>query len=102
VRPGKDHARQTVATRRRGRRCTRARAGRRHARREVAPARPHPTGLRVTAVTHDSVTLAWNPSTDNVGVRSNSLWGECLSGVRSVTAPQRSTAPATARRSSPP
>ena len=47
-----------------------------------------PTGLRVTAVTQTSVSLAWNPSTDNVGVRSYSLWGEGLSGVVSVTHPQ--------------
>jgi chitodextrinase len=47
-----------------------------------------PTGLHVTAVTETSVTLAWNPSTDNVGVRSYSLWGEGLSGVVSATHPQ--------------
>lgn len=47
-----------------------------------------PTNLRVTAVTHTSVTLAWNPSTDNVGVVSYSLWGEGLSGVVSVRHPQ--------------
>jgi hypothetical protein len=29
-----------------------------------------PTNLHVTAVTQTSVSLAWNPSTDNVGVRS--------------------------------
>jgi chitodextrinase len=47
-----------------------------------------PTGLHVTAVTQTSVTLAWNPSTDNVGVRSYSLWGEGLDGVVSVDHPQ--------------
>jgi chitodextrinase len=47
-----------------------------------------PTGLRVTAVTQTSVSLAWNPSSDDVGVRSYSLWGEGLSGVVSVTHPQ--------------
>src|SRR5262245_47054664 len=47
-----------------------------------------PTGLRVIAVTQTSVTLAWNPSTDNVGVVSYSLWGEGLSGVVSVAHPQ--------------
>jgi hypothetical protein len=34
------------------------------------------------------VTLAWNPSTDNVGVRSYSLWHEGLNGVVSVAHPQ--------------
>ena len=33
------------------------------------------------------MTLTWKPSTDNVGVRSYSLWGEGLSGVVSVTHP---------------
>ena len=47
-----------------------------------------PTGLRVTAVGQTSVSLAWSPSTDNVGVRSYSLWGEGLSGVVSATHPQ--------------
>jgi chitodextrinase len=47
-----------------------------------------PTGLRVTAVTQTTVTLTWNPSTDNVGVVSYSLWGEGLSGVVSVAHPQ--------------
>jgi cellulose 1,4-beta-cellobiosidase len=47
-----------------------------------------PTGLHVTAVTQTSVTLAWNPSADNVGVRSYSLWGEGLDGVVSVDHPQ--------------
>lgn len=47
-----------------------------------------PTNLHVTAVTQTSVTLAWNPSTDNVGVRSYSLWGEQLNGVVSVAHPQ--------------
>lgn len=50
-----------------------------------------PTNLRVTAVSHTSVSLAWDPSTDNVGVVSYSLWGEDLwSGVVSVAAPQTS------------
>lgn len=47
-----------------------------------------PTNLHVTAVSQTSVTLAWNPSTDNVGVRSYSLWGEQLNGVVSVAHPQ--------------
>lgn len=47
-----------------------------------------PTNLRVTARTHTSVSFAWNPSTDNVGVRSYSLWGAGLSGVVSVAHPQ--------------
>jgi len=48
-----------------------------------------PTNLRVTAVTHTSVTVAWNPSTDNVGVTSYSLWAEGTgTGVVSVTHPQ--------------
>jgi chitodextrinase len=47
-----------------------------------------PTNLHVTAVTQTSVTLAWNASTDDVGVRSYSLWGEGLSGVVSATHPQ--------------
>ena len=47
-----------------------------------------PAGLRVTAVTQTSVSLAWNPSSDNVGVRSYSLWGEGLSGVVAVAHPQ--------------
>jgi chitodextrinase len=47
-----------------------------------------PMGLRVTARTETSVSLAWYPSTDNVGVMSYSLWGEGLSGVVSATHPQ--------------
>ena len=47
-----------------------------------------PTNLHVTEVSQTSVTLAWNASTDNVAVRSYSLWGEGLSGVVSVTHPQ--------------
>jgi chitodextrinase len=47
-----------------------------------------PTNLHVTAITQTSVSLEWNTSTDNVGVRSYSLWGEGLSGVVSVTHPQ--------------
>jgi chitodextrinase len=47
-----------------------------------------PTNLHVTAVTQTSVTLAWSPSTDNVGVRSYSLWGDGLDGVVSVSDPQ--------------
>ena len=39
-----------------------------------------PTGLRVTAVTQTSVSLAWNPSTDNVGVMTYSLWGKASPG----------------------
>jgi chitodextrinase len=46
-----------------------------------------PTNLRVVGVTQTSVTLAWNPSTDNVGVTTYSLWGEGLSGVVSATHP---------------
>jgi len=47
-----------------------------------------PTNLHVTAVTQTSVTLAWSASTDNVGVRSYSLWHEGLAGVVSVAHPQ--------------
>lgn len=48
-----------------------------------------PTNLRVTAVTHTSVTLTWSPSTDNVGVTSYSMWPEGLGqGVVSVNHPQ--------------
>lgn len=47
-----------------------------------------PTDLHVTAVTQTSVALAWSPSTDNVGVRSYSLWHEGLNGVVSVDHPQ--------------
>jgi chitodextrinase len=49
-----------------------------------------PADLRVTAVSQTSVSLAWSPSTDNVGVASYSLWGEGLSGVQSVAHPQTS------------
>jgi chitodextrinase len=49
-----------------------------------------PTNLRVTALTQTSATIASDPSTDNVGVRSYSLWAEGLSGVQSVLAPQTS------------
>ena len=44
-----------------------------------------PTDLHVTAVTQTSVTLAWSPSTDNVGVRSYSLWHEGLNGFNAST-----------------
>jgi hypothetical protein len=48
-----------------------------------------PTNVQVTAVTETSVTVAWNPSTDNVGVVSYSLWPEGLGiGVVSVAHPQ--------------
>ena len=47
-----------------------------------------PTNLHVTAITQTSVTLAWDPSTDNVGVRSYSLWHDGLNGVVSVAHPQ--------------
>ena len=46
-----------------------------------------PTNLRAVSVTQTSVTLAWSPSTDNVGVTTYSLWGEGLSGVVSATHP---------------
>jgi chitodextrinase len=46
-----------------------------------------PTGLIATQVTETSVSLAWNASTDNVGVMSYSLWGEGLSGVVSAAHP---------------
>jgi chitodextrinase len=49
-----------------------------------------PAGLRVTAVSQTSVSLAWSPSTDTVGVTSYSLWAEGLSGVQSVAHPQTS------------
>jgi chitodextrinase len=47
-----------------------------------------PANLRVVAVTQTGVSLAWNPSTDNVGVMTYSLWGEGLSGVVSAAHPQ--------------
>lgn len=43
-----------------------------------------PTDLRVTAVTQTSVSFAWSPSTDDVGVVSYSLWGDGLGGVVGV------------------
>jgi hypothetical protein len=52
----------------------------------TAPSQP--TNLHVIAVTQTTVSLAWNPSTDNAGVRSYSLWGEGLDGVVSVAHPQ--------------
>lgn len=64
---------------------------------EAGAARPRPdrtppsaaTNLRVTAVTQTSVSFAWNPSTDNVGVTSYSLWPDGLGiGVVSVAHPQ--------------
>lgn len=61
----------------------------------AAAARPdrtapsQPTNLRATAVTHTTITVAWSPSTDNVGVRSYTLWVEGLYlGVVSVNYPQ--------------
>lgn len=60
---------------------------------DAAPPRPDrtppttPTNFRVTAVTQTSVSFAWNPSTDNVGVVSYSLWGDGLGGVVGVPHP---------------
>ncbi|HEY0700301.1 MAG TPA: fibronectin type III domain-containing protein, partial [Micromonospora sp.] len=48
-----------------------------------------PTGFTATAVTTTSVTFTWNPSTDNVGVMSYSLWAEGLGlGIVPVPHPQ--------------
>jgi chitinase len=47
-----------------------------------------PTTFRVTAVSHTTVSLAWGPSTDNVGVISYSVWGEGATGLQSVRHPQ--------------
>ena len=46
-----------------------------------------PADFRVTGVTQTSVSFAWSPSTDNVGVRSYTLWGEGMGGVVSVDHP---------------
>jgi hypothetical protein len=46
-----------------------------------------PADFRVTAVTQTSVSFAWSPSTDDVGVRSYSLWGDGLGGVVGVPHP---------------
>lgn len=50
-----------------------------------------PTTLRVTAVTHTSISVAWDPSTDNVGVISYVVWYDGMNGVQAATAPQTST-----------
>jgi chitodextrinase len=47
-----------------------------------------PTNLRVTAVTHTSVALAWNPSTDNSSTFWYVVWAPGRSGVWSVNHPQ--------------
>ena len=47
-----------------------------------------PTNLRVTAVTQTSVSLAWNPSTDNVGVSGYILSREGHPGVLYAWPPQ--------------
>jgi chitodextrinase len=44
-----------------------------------------PTNLRVTAITPHSVTLAWNPSTDNSGKFSYVI---CCANVSSMTTPE--------------
>jgi chitodextrinase len=41
-----------------------------------------PTNLRATQITHTTVTLAWNPSTDNVGVQGYAAWAPGLPVVR--------------------
>jgi chitinase len=51
-----------------------------------------PTNLRVTAVTHTTVSVAWDPSTDNVAVTSYVVWYEGMNGVVAVTPPQTSAA----------
>ena len=55
-------------------------------------ARPHPADrpleLPATAVSQTSVSLAWGPSTDNVGVVSYSVWVDGGNGVQSVQPPQ--------------
>jgi chitodextrinase len=47
-----------------------------------------PTNFRATAATLTSVSLAWGPSTDNVGVVSYSVWYDGGIGVQSVQPPQ--------------
>lgn len=48
-----------------------------------------PTNLHTTAVAHTSFTVAWNRSTDNVGVRSYSMWIDELGlGVVSTASDQ--------------
>jgi chitodextrinase len=47
-----------------------------------------PTNFRATAVSQTSVSLAWGPSTDNVGVVSYSVWFDGGNGVQSVRPPQ--------------
>src|SRR5829696_5357294 len=47
-----------------------------------------PTDLRVTAVTHTSVSLAWNPSTDNSSTFYYIVWAPGLPGVIRVDHPQ--------------
>jgi chitodextrinase len=44
-----------------------------------------PTNLRATAVTQTTVTLAWSPSTDDVGVREYAAWAPATPGVSAVT-----------------
>ena len=47
-----------------------------------------PTDLRITAVTHTSVSLAWNPSTDNSSTFWYIVWAPGLPGVIPVDHPQ--------------
>lgn len=47
-----------------------------------------PTDLRITAVTHTSVSLAWNPSTDNSSTFWYIVWAPGLPGVIPVNHPQ--------------
>ena len=49
-----------------------------------------PTNLRVTGVTQTSVSLAWNPSTDNVGVSWYSVSREGSQGVLNAWPPDTS------------
>ena len=53
-----------------------------------------PTNLRVTAVTHTSASLAWNPSTDNSTTFRYIVWAPGLPGVIPVDHP-RTTVTAT-------
>jgi hypothetical protein len=63
----------------------------------TAPSQP--TNVRATAVTHTSITVAWNPSTDNVAVRDYTFWVDGLGlGVVSVRHPQTTATWAVALR----
>lgn len=61
-----------------------------------------PTNLRATQVTQTSVTLAWGPSTDNVGVTQYAAWAPATPGVPAVAPvrvpPSQTTATLTSLR----